>query len=264
MEDQLPPESKPATAALAENPVIWHLFSRIAFRFWFLYFVGNFFPIVDPVVSWIAARVFRATLPVVVSGSGSGDKTYDWVKAFCVLGVAACGTLIWSMLDRRRPNYIALQRWFHLLLRFSLGAIMLTYGWMKIVPLQMPYPSLTRLLQPFGEFSPMGVLWSSVGASPAYEIFTGFVEVVLPFTSRFGVLLCLAASTQIFVLNMTYDVPVKLYSFLLILRSLVLLEPDLPRLVKFVFSKGPVDAAPSGELFVSPARTGLLTSCRFC
>ncbi len=241
-------------------PLRWHLFWRVAFRFWFLYFVGKLFPISGPVVSWVAGEVFHAQLPLVVSTTGSGDKTYDWVSAFCVLCLAVAGTLLWSVLDRRRPNYLVLQRWLNLLLRFSLGTIMLGYGFSKVVPLQMPFPSLTRLLQPYGEFSPMGVLWSSIGASPGYEMFTGWVEVMagilvlLPFTARFGALLCLAVATQIFVLNMTYDVPVKLGAFQLILRSLVLLAPDLPRMVRFFFSKGPVEAAPSAELFVSPGK----------
>ncbi|MCX6603762.1 MAG: DoxX family protein [Acidobacteria bacterium] len=240
-------------------PLRWHLLWRVAFRFWFLYFVGKLF-IYEPVVSWVAGSVFHAPLPLVLSNTGSGDKTYDWVRAFCVLCLAMAGTLLWSVLDRRRPNYLVLQRWLNLLLRFSLGGILLSGGFIKVVPLQMPFPSLTRLLQPYGEFSPMGVLWSSIGASPGYEMFTGWVEVVagtlvlLPFTARFGVLLCLAVATQVFVLNMTYDVPVKLLSFDLILHSLVLMVPEVPRLLRFFFSNGPVDAATSAELFVSPRK----------
>jgi dihydrodipicolinate synthase/N-acetylneuraminate lyase len=41
----------------------------------------------------------------------------------------------------------------------------------------MSYPSLTRLLQPFGTLSPMGVLWTSMGSAPAYEIFAGCAQV---------------------------------------------------------------------------------------
>ena len=38
------------------------------------------------------------------------------------------------------------------------AATMVTYGMIKAIPLQMPAPPLTRLLEPFGNFSPMGVL----------------------------------------------------------------------------------------------------------
>jgi hypothetical protein len=77
----------------------------------------------------------------------------------------------------------------------------------------------------------MGVLWSSIGASPAYQMCIGAVELIpgillfLPRTTLLGALLALAATTGVFVLNMTYDVPVKLLSFHLVLMSLFLLAP---------------------------------------
>jgi len=107
----------------------------------------------------------------------------------------------------------------------------------KAIPLQMPAPGLTRLLEPFGNFSPMGVLWYSIGASRPYEIFAGCAELaggillLIPQTATLGALICLADTIQIFTLNMTYDIPVKLFSFHLILMSLYLLAPDARRLL---------------------------------
>src|SRR5262249_59191874 len=100
---------------------------------------------------------------------------------------------------------------------------MFSYGFIKMIPLEMLFPQLSRLIEPFGNFSPMGVLWASVGASPGYEICSGCVETLggillfIPRTATLGALICLANMTQVFVLNMTYDVPVKLFSFQLIL-----------------------------------------------
>ena len=87
----------------------------------------------------------------------------------------------------------------------------------------------------------MGVLWDSIGASPGYEIFAGCAELLggilllFPRTTLFGELVCLADMVQVFMLNMTYDVPVKLLSFHFILMSLVLLAPHARRLVNFFF-----------------------------
>ncbi len=178
----------------------WRPLFRIAFRLCFLYFglyclttqvLPGLFPIpnvdlpelasVAPtrqVVFWTAAHVFQVSTPLVYTGSGSGDKTFDWVLAFCVLSIAALAAGVWSVLDRKRKNYIALHKWFHLLLRFALGSEMLLYGMVKLIPLQMPFPPLTRLVEPFGNFSPMGVLWSSIGASPGYEMFVGSAEML--------------------------------------------------------------------------------------
>jgi hypothetical protein len=119
----------------------------------------------------------------------------------------------------------------------------------------MPFPYLTRLLEPFRDFSPMGVLWSSIGASPAYETFAGCAEVlggillVFPRTTMFGALVCLADLTQIFMLNMTYDIPVKLYSFHLLVMILFLLAPEFSRLGDFFFRNRVIGPSMQPQLF---------------
>jgi hypothetical protein len=125
----------------------------------------------------------------------------------------------------------------------------------KVIPSQMPYPSLTRLVQPFGGLSTYSVLWLSIGAAPAYEIFAGCAEVlgglllIVPRTATFGALVCLADMTQVFALNMTYGVDVKLFSFHLLLLALFLLAPDVPRLVDVFFLDRPTGPSPHAPLF---------------
>src|SRR5580693_6185456 len=135
----------------------WSVASRVAFRFCFTYFslfslstqiLGGLFPIPkvdipDPatlapmrqIVFWTAAHVFHVRQPLVYTGSGSGDKTFDWVLAFCLLVCAALVTVVWSILDRRRANYVALHKWLRLFIRFALGSEMILYGMVKAVPL---------------------------------------------------------------------------------------------------------------------------------
>ena len=249
----------------------WSLTKRIAFRFCFLYFtlyvvaaqmLGSLFPFVDftelgtlryprAVVEWVAKHFFRVTAQLVVTDSGSGDKTFDWVQTFCILILAIVGTAVWSLLRRGPKNYSKLYAWFRVFIRFSLAATMLTYALFKVVPLQMNFPRLARLLEPYGNFSPMGVLWASIGASKAYEIITGCAELAggiflfSPRTTTFGALICLADTIEVFSLNMTYDVPVKLFAFHLILLAVFLLAPDARRLANVFFLNRPV--APSAE-----------------
>jgi hypothetical protein len=59
---------------------------------------------------------------------------------------------------------------------------------------------------------------------------------------------------QVFMLNMTYDVPVKLFAFHLVLLSLFLLAPDLPRFANLLVFNRPVAPASAPPLFRS-ART---------
>lgn len=263
----------------SEAPTLrWSLGTRIAFRFCFIYFglyclatqivtsliyIPNA-EIPDPatlwplhqIVTWIAVHIFHVHTELVYF-SGSGDKVFDWVLAFFLFVVAVIVNAVWSFLDRKRENYIALHKWFRLVIRFALAGQMFAYGLSKVIPLQMPFPYLTRLVEPYGNFSPMGVLWSSIGASPAYEIFAGCAEtlggvlLIIPRTTMLGALVCLADMVQVFMLNMTYDVPVKLFSFHLILLSLFLLAPDLDRLANLFFLNRAVEPSTERPLFAS-------------
>ena len=180
-------------------------------------------------ISWTGAHIFHVNAPLSAFGAQQRHlrRMFGWVMAFCVLMIATAATVVWSLLDRRRENYAELHKWFRLFVRFALAGQMIIYGIAKVIPIQMPYPSLTRLLQPFGTLSPMGVLWNSMGSAPAYEIFTGCAEVagglllIVPRTATLGALISLADMIQVFMLNMTYDVPAKLFAFHLILLCLL-------------------------------------------
>ena len=244
----------------------WRFGTRLLFRFCFIYFglyilltQMNFIPFlprlqdkwpIGPTVFWTIRNVFHDSRTLQVYG-GSGDKMFDYVFVLCLFVFSAIVTLIWSLIDRRRANYARLNKWFRVYVRFGLATTMLSYGMAKAIPLQMSAPSLTRLLEPYGNFSPMGVLWASIGASFPYERLVGYMELLaaallfIPQTVVLGGLVSLIDSIQIFSLNMTYDVPVKLFSFHLILLSILLLAPDLKRLLNvMVFNK---TAAPSSE-----------------
>src|SRR5579859_2288924 len=243
----------------------WNPALKIAFRFWMLYLglyclstqiVTNLFTALGevdlatlwplrPVISWTAAHIFHVNAPLTVfwgGNSGSADTMFSWVMTFCLLVIATVATVVWSLLDRRRENYAELHKWFRVFVRFALAGTMIAYGFVKVIPTQMSYPSLTRLLQPFGTLSPMGVLWTSMGSAPAYEIFAGCAQVAAgllligPRTATFGALISLADMILVFVLNMTYDAPVKLFAFHLILLSCFVLAPDVPRLVRVALS----------------------------
>ena len=175
-----------------------------------------------------------------------------------LVAFSAAGTLVWSILDRKRENYAIAYTWFRLFVRFMLASQLIAYGVLKFIPEQMPYPGLSRLVEPFGNLSPMGVLWASIGAAPAYETFAGSMELlaglllIFPRTTMLGALIAVADMTQVFTLNMTYDVPVKILSFHLLLLALFLLAPDLRRIADFFVLNSPVSRSNQFPLFGSP------------
>jgi uncharacterized membrane protein YphA (DoxX/SURF4 family) len=257
----------------------WSVPARLAFRFLFVYIVlyslltqllTSLIPIpnldvkdlsthwpVRPVVLWTAVHILRVPQPS-YADTGSGDKMFDWALVFCFLVFAAIATVVWSALDRNRSNYPTLYKWLRFSVRILLVGQMFSYGLAKVIPMQMPFPNLATLLEPYGNFSPMGVLWTSIGSAPAYEIFAGSAEVLagililIPRTSTLGALVCMADMTNVFLLNMTYDVPVKLLSFQLFLLAFFLVSPELPRLVNFFFLNRTAPPSAEPPLFPTP------------
>ena len=287
----------PPPLTLAESPEVtpqprWSLATKLAFQICFVYFIlyclttqifGNLIGIpimetpdpslywpVHPVILFTAKYIFRLKQTLVEADSGSGDKWHDWVLAFCTLVFALLVAAIWSYLDRRRPGYPGLNKWFRVLIRFVLVSQMFSYGMAKVFPLQMSFPSLQRLLQPIGQMSPMGMLWTFIGASTSYEVICGSVELfcgvllVFPRTTLFGALFTAGVASQIFILNMTYDVPVKLFSFQLIIMAMFLAAPDLSRLIAFFQNDRVVAPSVQPSLFCLRPQKQVGTRCADC
>jgi len=264
---------------LPHAPENWLIVERIGFRFCFVYFILYSFSsqVINSIffaqlidapdyatlwpmrlgVLWVARNIFRAKTELVYADTGSGDKSFDWVLAFCVLVIALLSTAVWSVIDRKRTSHPVLSRWFQLFLRVALASQMFVYGFAKAVPLQMYFPFPFKFLQPLRDFSPMGLLWSSIGVVPAYEIFLGCLELaggiflILPRTVTLGALICLADMVQVLALNMTYDVCVKLLSVHLIVISLILLAPNMRQLFDLFFRSYPAAIPPPMPLFRS-------------
>jgi hypothetical protein len=158
--------------------------------------------------------------------------------------VAAAGAAIWSYLDRSRPGYPSLHFAFRLFLRLLLAAQMFEYGITKIIPNQFESPSLIVLLTPAGDLSLNTLLWTTVGASPGYQLLTGIVELLggllllVPRTALAGVLISAGALVHVWVLNMTFDVGLKLTTLHLLLLAAFLLAPDARRLGATILGTG--------------------------
>jgi hypothetical protein len=253
----------------------WGPAKRLLFRFGFSYLVLYLLPSYLSFLGYIpqAGRLagwymgfWRAVVPwagkqalqlnITVFPNGSGDTTYNYVEIACFLVAAAVVALIWTLLDRRRANYARLYEGLRVYVRFGLAMVMINYGVAKIVPGgQFGAPSLDRLLQPFGDASPMGILWTFIGASTSYTVFAGLTETLggllltVRRTQLLGALVSAAAMVNVVILNFSYDVPVKLYSSHLLAMALFLTLPDLRRLANLFVLNRAVEPAEDRPLF---------------
>ncbi len=247
------------------SPLPWHPLLRVLFRVVALWVLFAFFSALTQLVPMLgmvgyehdqAVRPFYVWVGKVVLGvditvfpNGSGDTTYNWVQAASHLVFALIGALLWSAIDWRRPSYPWLKDGLWIGMRFVLASALFGYGINKVFALQFPEPGLQRLTQDYGDSSPMGLMWTFMGASAPYTMFAGWMETIggllLCFrrTQLFGALWSAAVMGNVFVLNMCYDVPVKIYSFQLLMLAMLIAAPDAPRLVRLFVLNRPAPRA---------------------
>lgn len=233
----------------------WSAARCAGFRFAFLYVVLLYLPpfglVLDQIVPWVGAHVFGIEdIASHSDGTASGDRLFDWVHSFCRLVVALLGAAVWCIVARRGALDERLRAGLRVGMRYVLAFTMLQYGFFKLSLLQFPAPDTTRLLQTYGESSPMGLLWTFMGYSPAYVIFGGFAEVLggalllSRRTTMLGALVVVGVMSNVVMLNLCYDVPMKIMSTHLLLLALLIVVPDARRLADvFLFHRPPAQVA---------------------
>jgi uncharacterized membrane protein YphA (DoxX/SURF4 family) len=232
----------------------WGVGRRVGFRFGILAgallifpFPVNLIPKSDGVVkwlrtpmawtvSWFAQHALGLADPASES-NGSGDRTYDYVQLLVIAILAVIGTLVWSVVDRRRAAYPRLAAGALVTMRYLVGFAMLSYGLDKVLKLQFPDLRPSELDARVGEMSPMGLAWTFMGYSTPYTVFAGLAEtiggvlVLWRRTATIGAVVIVAVMTNVVMLNFCYDIPVKLYSARLLVMAIVIAAPSARRLI---------------------------------
>jgi len=214
----------------------------------------------EPVVPWIGREVLGIEREIPTAPTGSGDRTFDWVQLLCVWVLALLGAAGWSFVSRRDAIDERLHAGLRIGLRYVLALTMLGYGFHKVFPLQFQEPGAWRLVQTYGESSPMGLLWTFMGHSPAYTMFTGFAELVGGLlllsrrTTTLGALVVMGVMANVVMLNLCYDVPVKLHSMHWLAIAVLLVIPDARRLADVLVLHRPTRPVPLRRPFASPRR----------
>jgi hypothetical protein len=231
----------------------WRLSQKIAFRFFFILLglstfkclvlvftrildIKNsavFYKSLSGPFQWIDHYIFHTGYDPVKHLSSPQDNHFGVLFYLVLFVISVTGTIIWTILDTKRPEYIKALYWFRLYLRYVLALVLFFYGIDKVIPVQMPYPNIATLLTPIGENGRYSLLWNFMGISTGYMIMTGFCEIaasLLLMSSRtkvLGFLLAAIVLVNVVALNIFYNVPVKIFSISLLIYDLFLLYPYL-------------------------------------
>jgi hypothetical protein len=123
-----------------------------------------------------------------------------------------------------------------ILLSYFMALILFKYGFDKLFLLQFPAPEPNLLYTPLGKMDRDILFWTSMGSSPLFNRFTGGAEIFLGLlllyrkTRSVGAILSVGTFLFILIINLSFDISVKLFSTLLLLISLYVAWPDLKRI----------------------------------
>jgi hypothetical protein len=258
------PIAAPGKTAYVENAAItkpnkrtvaavWTSMQRLLFRIAFIFFICICIP---NSVEWykIVLHIdwtnlhYRDLYDIARFGSGInlfGNKLFGstllgYANWIITLAIAIAGGFTWTWIVQRRKTerqeYNLLYYWLRAIVRYRAGIGIIGFGFTKLLPVQMPYPSLGVLNTNVGDLTAQKLYWLSIGIVPWYQVFAGVVEVLagtlLLFrrTTTIGAILLFAALGDIVYVNFAYDGGVHVYSSYFVLLAAFLLVNDAPKL----------------------------------
>lgn len=174
------------------------------------------------------------------------------------LALALAGLLVWGLLEKRRtPDYNKLYQLLRTLVRYRLAVALIAYGFIKLFPLQAPYPSLSHLNTAYGDLPSWKLFALSLGIVPGYEAFLGGVELVAGLlllfrrTATIGAAIVIFFTGNVFMSNLAYEGGEVVYSFYLVTLALFVISYDLNRIIQLIILRRPVQPAVYTPVFTS-------------
>lgn len=232
----------------------WKGYQKVAFRIAFIFFIIMSIPTTADWytnlfgLDWLHLH-YRDLYDIARFQPSFGPVTGQWLLGYgdwiVVLGNAVIGGIVWSLLDRKRKEYNNLYYWLRVVARYRAGIGIIGFGFTKLFPVQMPYPSIGLLNTDFGDFTAQKIYWMSVGIVPWYQVFAGVVELtagtLLFFrrTTTLGAALLFGALGDIVYVNFAYDGGVHVYSSYFVLFAAFLLAYDIPKVYHLLILERP-------------------------
>lgn len=219
---------------------------RIAFVFVLLFVCSFSFPheyildighymhrFFERIVMWVGNDILHIKRPY--TSELVSDSTGMYIHVLVLLVISIVAGLVWGLIDKPK-DYSALRYWFIVFVRYYLAMQLLGYGWNKVFKWQFYLPEPNTLFTPLGYVHNDLLYWSAMGMSRSYSIFTGSLEVLAALllffrrTQLIGALIALGVMVNVLMINIGFDISVKLYSAFLLFLCLMVIKPYARRL----------------------------------
>ncbi|MEH6305472.1 hypothetical protein RYH73_07450 [Olivibacter sp. CPCC 100613] len=135
------------------------------------------------------------------------------------------------------------------IVRYRLAAALLAMGIIKLIPLQLPAPTLSDLHTNYGDFLPWKIYYLTNSAAKAHhQSYLGLIEILAAIallfrkTASIGAGLALAFLTNVILVNIAYQLHDIVFAVYLFCLAFFVIRIDLARIFHLFFGKGIVHA----------------------
>lgn len=203
--------------------------------------MGKFFaPFFEHFAAW-TGRTFFDFSPGCTFEIAS-DSAGFYMNALNLVVVSLLVATVWNFANKKHTNHQRSAYWFFVILRFYLAMQLFSYGFNKIFKWQFYLPEPNTLFTTIGNTPRDFLYWTSMGTSWSYVVFLGIAEVLavglLLFRRTYiaGALVALFVMLNVLMINLGFNISVKLYAAFLLLLCMILLAPEAKKLAGFFFS----------------------------
>ncbi len=233
----------------------FNLFNKFSLRFLFLYFLFYIYPygfeyiyefnpdafsFWEGITIWFGETFIGWDVYENMLNKGF-DSKYDFSRFLLIAVQSLLFSVLWMYLDFKfKLKYdFTLRKFLRTILRYHVGFTLIMYGLAKVFMTQFGNMDIEKLEVPIGNSSGMGFLWTFMSYSKFYTMITGWVEVIggifLLFrrTTFIGSFILFIVMINVVIIDIGFDVSVKMFAIHLLLMVIVLLSKHLKRMYNF-------------------------------
>ena len=194
-----------------------------------------FFPMTWNVLAFQSSITEFIFLPIVELFIPESDLTSDAKGLYVLVGILLGISLIIHgfFLRMKAEKFNRTMSILRTASVFFLSALLLKYGADKLFKAQFYLPEPNLLYTPIGKLDKDILFWSTMGTSYEYNLFMGVMEIIpglmilFSSTRKLGLIIATGVFLNVFAINLSFDISVKLLSFILLMMSIYLVYPFL-------------------------------------
>lgn len=207
-------------------------------------FTGSSFADLFSLENWFGLATYRTSFIPESPFVGSDVRGYyNWAIA-----LALALLLFWAFGRKIRQTFQADDErvfyWLRVLLRYRLALAITFIGLVKIIPIQLPEPTISELHTEYGDFLLWKLYYLTNGiATAGYLPVIGALEIVGGLfllnrrTAIIGSGLLIAVLLNVVIVNYVYEIGEQVYSSFLLLLAVVIFSYDWPRFYQLLIKK---------------------------